>query len=414
MNTIRIILNASCSAIFIMMAGMLVAPTIGAQDLNLPYGVTDRVAPETDAAGIRLGGFTAYPKLGMSTGYDDNILAQKNNERDDVRFNIDPSLAYESNWSQHQLSLGGFVSSALYTDHTSQDNLNWGVGGSGQLDVLRSSNIQASLGYEHLTEDRGGISAATIDDPVDYHRLQAGAVGNHRFNQLTLSVGGQFEQLEYDNQGQQYRDREVWTATVQGGYEFSPGYSGFVRGVFNGRNFDNLSITPGNPSQDSTGYRVALGVASELTRLISGEVYVGYLDQDYSNSAFSDVSGVSFGADLNWEVTQMTAIRVSASRDVVDSTTAGTGGILYSTAGIGIDHQLTPDVSLKGDFSYYDGDFEGTSRNDDGLRASSQIEYRLSRMVHLDLRYELDDRDSNAAGRSYTRHQVIFGVHLQI
>ena len=40
-------------------------------------------------------------------------------------------------------------------------------------------------------------------------------------------------------------------------------------------------------------------------------------------------------------------------------------------------------------------------------------DYRHSRIVHLDLLYSFDDRDSNVAGQDYTRHQVTFGVRLQ-
>ena len=124
---------------------------------------------------------------------------------------------------------------------------------------------------------------------------------------------------------------------------------------------------------------------------------------------------------------------MTASRDVADSTTPGAGGILYSVYGFGVDHELMPEVLLKGDFSYYNADYEGInaqgiSRDDDGYRASVGADYRLSRIVHLELLYSFDDRDSNIVpvaaspgppptsaiySQDYTRHQVTFGVRLQ-
>ena len=208
------------------------------------------------------------------------------------------------------------------------------------------------------------------------------------------------------------RNRDIWQATAQAGFEFSPGYSGFVRGVFNNRDFENLQ-TLGGLSQDSDGYNVAVGVSSEITNLISGEAYVGYLDQSYDSPAFKDVSGVSFGANLKWEATKLTSVTVTASREVADSTIPGTGGILYSIGGFGVSHELTPAISLKGDFAYYDANYEGIARDDSGYRASAGVDYTLSRMVHLDLTYNFDDRDSNVAGQSYTRNQVTLGVLLQ-
>jgi len=374
--------------------------------------------------GIKLGGFTAYPKLGVSGGYDSNIYAEPDDRaKSDGVFVIDPSLAYESNWSRNRVSLGGFLSQSLHAQYSQEDHTDWGVGGSGQLDVLEASNIKSSLGYQRLTQPRGGINPnLPIPNPIQYDQLQWGLLGNHRLNQLTLSAGVDFDMLDYRSQGQQYRDRDLWLFTGQGGYTFSPGYSGFVRGVFNKRDFEGDSLpVPGtgppliSVSQDSQGYNVAVGIASEITNLISGEAYIGYLDQDYDSPAFADVSGVSFGVDLEWEATKLTTVRLTASRDVADSTEPGVGGILYSVGGFGIDHELMPEVVLKGDFSYYNADYEGSrsTRDDDGYRASVGADYRLSRIVHLDLLYSFDDRDSSLAGQDYTRHQVTFGVRLQ-
>jgi hypothetical protein len=408
-----------CFLATLLAAPLLAVSVAGAQELNLSSGVTDRVAPESDALGNKLGGFTAYPKLGISSGYDSNVYATENDAKSNAVFVIDPSVALESDWSRHKLSFGGYLSQSLQSEYTQEDHTDWGIGGSGQLDVLEASNIQSSLGYQQLTESRGGINPnLAISDPTEYDLFQWSLVGNHRLNQLNLSAAVDFDMFDYDSTGQQYRNRDLWTFTGQGGYTFSPGYSGFVRGVFNNRNFENLSVTeiaPGvGASQDSQGYNVAVGIASEITNLISGEAYIGYLDQDYESPAFTDVSGVSFGVDLEWEATKLTTVRLTASRDVADSTAPGSGGILYSIAGFGVDHELMPEVLLTGDFSYYNADYEGAAgRDDNGYRASVGADYRLSRTVHLDLLYSFDDRDSNVAGQDYTRHQVTFGVRLQ-
>jgi hypothetical protein len=405
---------------FFLLIVLLAAPIAGAQEMNLPAGVPDRVAPESDALGIGLGGFTAYPKLGVSTAYDSNIFAIDSQVESDARFVFDPSFAVESDWSSNELSLGGFLSSSVFADNTTEDKLDWGIGTSGQLDVLEGSNIKGMLGYQSLTEDRGGIDAVNTSDPVEYDHLQAGLVANHRINKLTLSGGADIQRFFYDPSSQQFRDRDLWTVTGQGGYTFSPGYSGFFRGEFSDRNFQNLTnplplpAPPNNrPSQDSQGYELVVGVASEITNLISGEASVGYFSQDYDSSALKDVSGVSYSVALEWEVTQMTSLRLTASQNVVDSTTAGSGGILYSNVGFGVDHELTPEAHLKFDFGYYNGNYKGIDRDDDGIRVSLGADYRLSRFVHLDLLYSFEDRDSNVPAQDFTRNQVTFGVRLQ-
>jgi len=237
---------------FLLLIVLLAAPMAGAQEMDLPAGVPDRVAPESDSLGTRLGGFTAYPKLGLSTAYDSNIFAIDSQVESDARFVIDPSFAVESNWSSNELSLGGFLSSSIFADNTTEDKLDWGFGTSGQLDVLEGSNVKGMLGYQRLTEDRGGIDAVAVPDPVDYGHLQAGLVGNHRINQLTLSGGADFQRFDYDPSSQKFRDRDLWTATGQGGYTFSPGYSGFFRGEFSDRNFQNRANPLPLPAQRPT------------------------------------------------------------------------------------------------------------------------------------------------------------------
>ena len=417
-----ILVAISLTAAFL--ASPLMAVSVaGAQEMNLPSGVTDRVAPESDALGKKIGGFTAYPKLGVSSGYNSNIYAEDKDEKSAGVFVIDPSLAFDSNWSSNKLTLGGFLSQTLHTAYTQEDNTNWGIGGAGQLDVLEASNIKSSLGYQRLTDARGGINPdLAIPDPIQYDLFQWGLLGNHRINKLTLSAAVDYDMFDYaptSGQGQDYRNRDLWAFTGQWGYTFSPGYSAFVRGVYNDRNFENRSVTEALPgvglTQDSQGYDVTVGIASEITNLISGEASIGYLDQDYESAGFTDISGVSFGLDLAWEATKLTTVRLTASRDVADSTTPGVGGILYSVGGFGVDHKLMPAVTLNGDFSYYNANYEGPGKNreDDGYRTSVSADYRFSRIVHLDLLYTFDDRDSNVAGQDYTGHQVTFGVRLQ-
>ena len=140
---------------------------------------------------------------------------------------------------------------------------------------------------------------------------------------------------------------------------------------------------------------------------------MGYLDQDYDSAVYKDVDGLSFGASLIWSATPLTSVTVSVARDVVDSTTGGAGGILYTTAGFGVEHALTDDIGVSGDFEYYDGDYKGISRSDDGIRLSAGVSYILSRRVHLDLRYRFDNRDSSQAGQDFDRSQIDLGVEFQ-
>ena len=398
------------------LATLLIAgPAAYAGEMAVPENVTSLASPEADAKGLPLGGFRAYPRLSVQGGYDSNILASDTGTIEAGRLTLLPSVAVESQWSRHSLSFAGFLESRLYPDESDEDYLDWGFGSKGRLDIQEGTNIGGSVNFQNLTEDRNGIDApSAAPDPSQYDQFDVNAVLNHSFDQLTGSLGVSYTDLDYSTNNQSYRDREVLGGVAQLGYAFSPGYSAFVRAGINDRDYANRDTqTAGNPFKDSTGYRIVGGISSELTDLIAGEINVGYLDQDYDSAAYEDVDGLSFGASLIWSATPLTSVTVSVARDVVDSTSGGAGGILYTTAGFGVEHALTDDIGVSGDFEYYDGDYKGISRSDDGIRLSAGVSYILSRRVHLDLRYRFDNRDSSQAGQDFDRSQLDLGVEFQ-
>jgi hypothetical protein len=399
-----------------------------AQELAREKGVMDRARPEYDAMGIRLGSFLAYPAADLRFGYDDNVLAEDRNTKKDQLFTLSPSLALESNWSKHSLSIAADSSSVLYTDVTTEDRTDWGVAGEGRLDLLESMDIATSISFQNLTEARDAIDAIQVVlKPTEYDQLDASLAWNSRFNRLLLSLGTGFTKLNYKDSprigggtvDQDFRDREILKGIGELGYEFAAGHHAFVRGVFNERYYRKSPPSVAF-NRDSHGFKVVAGWASALSNLIAGEAYVGYLEQKYDSSAFRTVDGVSFGLDLEWYATELTTAWLAASRDVVESTTVGTGGILRSIVAIGLDHELMRNVLLRGEFSYSHGDWKGITRKEDWFATSLGVEYLVNRRVHLDLSYTLKNRATRGtragAGRDldYLRNQVSVGIRFQL
>ena len=381
----------------------------------------DRARPEYDAMGVRLGSFLAYPKLGVHIGYDDDILAEDSDHQDDSLLTLAPSLLLESNWSRHALSLGAHSSAVGYRHETDEDHFDWGLAGKGRLDILDSMDLRGSINFQNLTEDRSAIDAVRIlRKPTEYDQFDVDAVLTRRFNRLSLSIGGGLTDLDYDDSrrvgggdvDQDFRDRRIVRGVGEVGYMFSPGYNLFARGIMNDRKYEDAPPVV-SLERDSDGYQLVAGITSSLSNLIAGEFYLGYISQDYDSGAVRDVDGLAFGLDLEWYVTELTTFRAKASRSVVDSTSPGTGGILYSAGGIGFDHELMRQLLLQGDVVFDTGDWEGIDREDDGVRVGLGIVYLLSRRAHVELSYKFDDRDSNVPTLDYRRNRVSFGVEFQ-
>lgn len=399
----------------VFLSALVFGPAVQAQEMPVPENVTARAAPAGDAVGIAVGGLRAFPKVRVSGRYDDNIFAADSSTRSDSILAVAPAVLLRSDWSRHAIEVGAFYESQSFRDETKQDVQNWGFGSKGRLEIQDSSNLAGSVNYQRLTEDRSGINAPqNAGDPSQYDEFDGNLVLNHSLDQLTLALAGHYTDTEYRSSSQEFRDREVLRGVGQLGFNFSPGYNAFVRGSYNDRSYKNRNtVTPGNPRQDSDGYTIDAGIASEITNLVSGEAFVGYMDQNYESSAFRDVDGLSFGMNLEWSPTVLTTVRATASRTVRDTTASGAGGMLYTAGGLGLDHELLRNVQLQADVGFYNADYEGNPRDDDGFIAAVGATYMLTSDVHVDLRYEFDHRNSNISGQDFSRNQIMLGIELQ-
>jgi hypothetical protein len=381
---------------------------------DLRGSVAERPRPSYDAVGIRAGAFMILPQASVSEKYNDNIYATDTNETDDFITTLGASIAVNSGWSRHALNLNAGVSKDIYADNTGENRLDWNVGANGRLDVTRDTRLSGGASYAQLHEDRGDPnSPAAAAEPTEYDLLSANAAFDQRFNRLTARVSGGYENYDYKDVAatgggiidQDDRDRVQYEEALRFGYDVSPDTNVYVQGTLNQRDYD-LSPPTVPTNRDSDGYAVAVGSDFRLSSLAQGGIFVGYQSQSYDNPAFSDVSGLSYGADVEWYTTPLTTVTFSAAATVEETTSVGASGYLSQTVGIRVDHELLRNVLLNGRVSYANDDYEGISRTDDIVRAGLGVDYLVNRNFTLGLGYDFTNKNSNVAGVDYTRNQI--------
>lgn len=199
------------------------------------------------------------------------------------------------------------------------------------------------------------------------------------------------------------RDRSVYTGYAKASYEFSPGYSAFLRGVYNKRNFDR-AVDRSGYNRSSDGYRVNLGVDMMLGNLLRGGVSVGYIQQKYNSlpgRILPNFSGIDFAGSLDWYVTQLTTVRLLASRTINDTTLSAAAGSDDKSIRLAVDHELLRNVLLHADARYIDSTFKGIGRNDKVFVLGTGANYLLNSYLSLGLRYAYEARESNLPGQNY-------------
>jgi len=377
-------------------------------------GVRDRARPGYDAVGIRAGGFTVYPEASVTGTFNDNIYATDVATESDFITTLATRVSVQSNWSRHALNLNAGLAQLLYADNSDEDRLDWNVGGNGRIDITRDTNISGGLSYAQLHEDRGAPNALGLAaEPTEYTLFQAEVALAHRFNRITTRIGAGYSDFDYDDTpligggiaDQDFRDREEFEQFARLGYDVSPDTNVYIQGTLNQRKYDQQPPAV-LLNRDSDGWSIVGGADFRLTNLAQGGVFVGYQEQEYDDPTLFNISGLAFGAKVDWFVTPLTTVRINAASRVEETVAAGASGFLDQSVGLGIDHELMRNVIVGARASYANQDYEGIGRSDDVIRAGLGLDYLINRNFSVGLGYDYTDRDSNVPGLGYTRNEI--------
>ncbi|HUH83123.1 MAG TPA: outer membrane beta-barrel protein, partial [Stellaceae bacterium] len=138
----------------------------------------------------------------------------------------------------------------------------------------------------------------------------------------------------------------------------------------------------------------------DLTGVTYVDAYVGYLDQLYDSTLLGSLSGVDFGANAVWNVTELTSVSFNVSRNVQDAPTSVVGaasvpGYFHTVVGARVDHELLRNLLLNGQVTYANDDFQGENRTDSDYLATVGAKYLLNRNLYLGANYTFEHRDSS-------------------
>ena len=298
-----------------------------------------RTRPAYDAVGIRAGGFTVFPQASVEESYDDNIYATDVNETDDFITTLATSVAVNSNWNRHSLNFLAGLSQDIYADHTDENRFDWNAGFDGNLDITRDTTLGGGASYRKLHEDRVDPNApAAPSEPTPYTLANANLNFQQKFNRLSARVSGGVDDYNYEdilsttgvNIDQDDRDRIETFEALRFGYDVSPDTNVYIEGTINQRSYDETPPTVAF-DRSSDGYSVVGGSEFRLSNLAQGKVFVGYQEQTYDDAALSNVSGLSYGANVEWYVTGLTTVTFDAA-STIEERNHDTGCVRLSVA----------------------------------------------------------------------------------
>jgi hypothetical protein len=415
---------------------VLAAP--GEQVISPGQTVIDRARPEFDPVGLRLGDFFLFPRAEIDESYNSNIFATNTSPIYDLITAFQPSFDLLSIFPRNALNLHGSSALQIYADHPAQNTQDGLVNVDGRLDVTAGSSFfgSAQVSHQHISYGSPNspsniaqpvTSSRNIAEPVTYwdYIARAGYMQGARRFSFQVDVG--VEATQYNAAPlvgggvlpQSSQDTTISDAALRASYELVPDYLGFIR--VGGSLYNYWHTVPGEIRPNSTIYRVDLGLQILPRHIIYGEVYAGYLIQNFDQSSLGSTSAPDYGGRLVWNVTRLTTLtftglRAFATGTPSSSTTGGTAGngYLVSTIAVNADHELLRNFLLNVNASLENDSFQGSVRTTDNFfTAGMGFKYLVNRNLFLGGSYSYQQRSSSLAGGSYTQNILMLRLGTQ-
>lgn len=386
-------------------ATALLPISVWAQDADALPDVGDRY----DGTGTHVGSFWLLPTIETGLFYDSNVNASSDDAEDGWGGYISPRLDLKSDWGRHALDISLGASHFEYFDGPDDSRTNFDGSVEARIDVQRDLVIIGGLKGGMFDERVGDLNASALADEATRHReYDAYASLNKAFNRLSVSVGGAYTVYDYDDVDsvlggeidQDFRDGDTQTVGGRVSYEFSPGYRMFADTRYNWRHYEsNVG--------ESDGWRGLAGVEFEITRLVRGEIGVGYMEQYYDDG--DDEGGISYHAGLIWNPTPLMTVNLDADRVIADSAVAGSSGMIEDTAKLRVDYEVMRQVVVSPFIGITHLDYVDIDRTGFAYDAGFQVDYAVNRFLSVGMNYIYTNSDVDNAGPGiddFERHVV--------
>jgi hypothetical protein len=390
---------------------LLVSPACAQEKVVRGQTVMERPRPTYDAKGVQAGGFTLYPLLDLSETYDDNIFGRPSGEIDDFITDVKPILNLRSNWSRHQLSVGGYGIFHIYSENDDQNNEEYGATAQLRLDLQKEASFSATGNFDRRTVSRFDPEEAGLAEPEQVDVAGASVAYTKPFVNLRLTFGGDITDYSEVREIDKDKDRTEYGGHVRIGYDLSPSITTFVEPYYTMRDFDRDIVV----NRDSSVYGGGFGVAYDITGILYGETTVGYYHVDFRQSNFSSDHGISVSSSTTWNVTSLTSILAQVTRANVITNEDPTASSRKRLAfGVQIQHELTRNLLFSADGGYNRETFLGTTRVDKTYNAGAKLTFLIDNHFSLFAQYEYRDRSSSNPASEFTDNRVILGLRAKV
>ena len=384
------------------------------------------------AVGDYAGSFLIKSAVELSGGYDTNP-GRTFVPKGSPFWVVAPEFLAVSDWERHALvadlrgSFTGYtntfppVDGVVSSAPTNVDRPDFTGHVDGRLDVSRDTRLLGELRLRVATDNPGSPNVQAGLARFPNYATLGGTFGfDQNFNRLQVSGGATVDRTDYqwskltDGTSTSNDDRNF---TQYGGvgrvsYDLTPGVKPFVEGEADNRVHDQRLDRNGY-ARDSTGGYIKGGSSFELSRILFGQISIGYAARDYVDTRLERLQGLLVSSSLIWNATPLTTARFISDTQIAETTLAGTSGVLIHTYTFEVDHDFRRWLTGIGRFTFGTLDYQGDIRKDKTYSIEGDLIYKMTRNLWIKGSLRRDWLDSNVPGSSSNATVVMLGVRLQ-
>jgi hypothetical protein len=382
--------------------------------------------------GDYVGSFLVKSAVELRGGYDTNP-GRTTVPRGSPVYVVAPEFVAFSDWERHAIvaDLRG-----SFTGYTNSFPSVPGVGSSAPTNLDRPDflgHVDGRLDVSHDTRLLGQARLRVATDNPGSPNVQAGLArypvyatfGNtlgvdQSFNRLQLSAGAAVDRTVYqysqltDGTSSSNDDRNYnqYGGLGRVSYDLMPGLKPFGEIEGNVRSHD-LLVDRSGYQRNSSGGNVRAGSSFELSRLLTGELAVGWAARTYEDPRLLPLQGLLTSASLVWSATPLTTAKFFATTSIDETTVPGVSGVLTHTYTAEVDHDFRRWLAAIGRFTWGTQQYQGDDRFDRFYSLSGDLIYKMSRTLWVKGTLRRDWLDSNIPGNSTASTVVLLGVRVQ-
>lgn len=356
----------------------------------------------------------------LTERYSDNIFATRNNKVGDTTTIFSPNVTASVDAGQNELNFNVGSDIGRYNRFVSENYNDYNIGTSGKYRFSPSTSLIGGAEYAWTHEGRESPDAVNGVEPTTYRQGTYWVGVVNRSGPITARVGGTINTFNFDDVAgsggtinNRDRDRKQVEVGTRVGYQMNATWEPFVQAYLDRRDYDS-PVDDFGYRRDSKGYRVAVGVRGNAGPALQGEVYAGYIRQDYSDGALRDVSVPDMGMRLSWQPASGTRVRSFIDRTVEETTLPGASSYLSTVMGVSADHALRSDLLADAHLYYTENDYKGGNRTDHLTDSGMGLKYFFAPNLFVGTDYSFIERLSTSATGGFTENRIMirFGAQL--